>query len=121
MRMDGQVYFDRKLSVQLLQRSGRNWKYEDREENIILDPSRRSLMMRHIAENKNDPTLLDTMNQVNNRGQIAVRMRERGVRRRIRRGRRSRRSKGTRATAWCCTICSTRRSSRARTGISIFR
>ena len=71
MRMDGQVYFDRKLSVQLLQRSGRNWKYEDREENIILDPSRRSLMMRHIAENKNDPTLLDTMNQVNNRGQIA--------------------------------------------------
>lgn len=75
MRMDGQVYFDRKLSVQLLQRSGRNWKYEDREENIILDPSRRSLMMRHIAENKNDPTLLDTMNQVNNRGQIAVRMR----------------------------------------------
>lgn len=72
-RMDGQVYFDRKLSVQLLQRSGRNWKYEDREDNIILDPSRRSLMMRHIAENKNDPTLLDTMNQVNNRGQIAVR------------------------------------------------
>ena len=27
-------------------------------------------MMRHIAENKNDPSLLSTMDQVNNRGQL---------------------------------------------------
>ena len=56
--------------MQLLQRSGRGAGYLDREENITLDANRRSLMMIHIAQSKNDPALLETMKQVNNRGQV---------------------------------------------------
>lgn len=65
--MDGQDVLGHKISVSLLEPRGRNRRYndDDQNENIVLDPQRRSLMMRHIAENKNDKGLIDMMNRVN--------------------------------------------------------
>ena len=63
---------DRKISVSVLHRQGKNWRLEDEEqaENIALDPQRRSMIMRHMAESSKDEELTRMMDQVTNPGQV---------------------------------------------------
>ena len=74
MKMDGIDVLDRKISVTIPQRRGKGWRLEDEEqsENIALDPQRRSLIMRHLAESKKDEDLNRMIQQVNNPGQVAA-------------------------------------------------
>lgn len=73
MKSDGLFVVDRKISVSIPQRRGRTWRLEDEEqaENIALDPQRRSMIMRHMAESKKDEELTRMMDQVSNPGQVA--------------------------------------------------
>lgn len=79
MKCDGMTIIDRKISAQVLQRHGKNWRLEDEEqaENIALDPQRRSMIMRHMAESTKDQELTRMMDQVSNPGQVAREVRNR--------------------------------------------
>ena len=73
--MDGEEVLGRKMKVTLQQRrDGRNWRLEDEEqnENVALDPQRRTLLMRHLAESKKDADLMRMIHEVNNPGQVAT-------------------------------------------------
>lgn len=73
MKCDGLEIHGRKIGVSIPQRHGRNWRLEDEEqaENIALDPQRRSMIMRHMAESTKDEELTRMMDQVSNPGQVA--------------------------------------------------
>lgn len=73
MKCDGMMILGRKVGVSIPQRHGRNWRLEDEEqaENIALDPQRRSMIMRHMAESTKDEELTRMMDQVSNPGQVA--------------------------------------------------
>ncbi|KAK8816558.1 hypothetical protein WA556_001499, partial [Blastocystis sp. ATCC 50177/Nand II] len=75
VKMDGEEVLGRKMKVTLQQRrDGRNWRLEDEEqnENVALDPQRRTLLMRHLAESKKDADLTRMIHEVNNPGQVAT-------------------------------------------------
>ena len=73
-KCDGLFVVDRNIAVSLPQSRGRTWRLEDEEqaENIALDPQRRSMIMRHMAESKKDEELTRMMDQVSNPGRVAV-------------------------------------------------
>lgn len=72
LKTDGMEVLGRKISVSIPQRQGRHWRLEDEEgqENIALDPQRRGLIMRHLADSKKDAELSAMMQQVSNPGQV---------------------------------------------------
>ena len=72
LKTDGMDVLGKKISVSIPQRQGRSWRLEDEEgqENIALDPQRRGLIMRHLADSKKDEELNQMMRQVNNPGQV---------------------------------------------------
>jgi len=45
---------------------------EEQNENVALDPQRRTLLMRHLAESKKDADLMRMIHEVNNPGQVAT-------------------------------------------------
>ena len=72
LKTDGMDVLGKKISVSIPQRQGRSWRLEDEEgqENIALDPQRRGLIMRHLADSKKDEELTQMMHKVNNPGQV---------------------------------------------------
>lgn len=72
MKFDGMDILERKISVSIPERRSKHWRLEDEEgrDTIALDPQRRGLIMRHLADTKKDAELSQMMQQVSNPGQI---------------------------------------------------
>lgn len=72
MKFDGMEMIGRRVSVSIPERRGKHWRLEDEEgrENISLDPQRRALIMRHLADSKKDAELDKMMQQASNPGRV---------------------------------------------------